>query len=390
MADLPPDIPAYVSIKRELKNQIESGELPEGSRVPSELELARVYGVSRNPTRQALRDLELEGYLVRQPGRGSFVAPASSRQRLLKLAGRRTLVIASPGLEGVYNRKIVGAFISRASEHGFLPTVYFLRFNAEEEWSFLADVRNSGAEGIVFWLQNAVERLVDLLRKFQQSRFPYVLIDRYVRGLESDFVVTNNEEMAYQLTQALLARGHEDVAFITGVLDNTACEDRLSGYRRALREASKPFSAELIGIIDPKGEPVAAVVSRIMAHRRRPTAFFCVNDLEATKLLDELETLGYRVPQDIELATVDDNDIASALGIPMITASQDAREMGRESADMIVARIANPDLPPQQRYLKASICDGLKEAGSRSSSGQNKDTLHLDLEIESSASHKSL
>ena len=104
MGKVPPDIPIYAFIKRELKNQIESGELPEGARVPSELELARTFGVSRNPTRQALRDLELEGYLVRTPGRGSFVAPISQRQKLFQINGWRTLALGCPVLEFRYTR----------------------------------------------------------------------------------------------------------------------------------------------------------------------------------------------------------------------------------------------------------------------------------------------
>ena len=57
LPEIPADIPVYAYIKRELKIQIENGELAEGARLPSELQLAREYNVSRNPTRQALRDL---------------------------------------------------------------------------------------------------------------------------------------------------------------------------------------------------------------------------------------------------------------------------------------------------------------------------------------------
>ena len=140
---------AYVFIKRKLKSQIESGELPEGSRVPSELEVARQYEVSRNPARQALRDLEREGYLVRRPGVGSFVAPPAGRQRFFALSGKRTMVIASPGLENEYNRNIVSAIIKRANDYGFQPTLYFQYFGEEEEREFLTDIQSCGAAGLI-------------------------------------------------------------------------------------------------------------------------------------------------------------------------------------------------------------------------------------------------
>jgi len=355
---IPTDIPRYAFIKRELKNQIESGELPEGARVPSEHELARTYGVSRNPTRQALRDLELEGYLIRMPGRGSFVTPKAQRQKLFSLNGWRTLAIGCPELEFHYTLTVIRGFIQYAFEHGFHTMVYFLRFSDEAEFEFLADLRNSGIEGMAFWLQHPSERTIDLLQKFRHAAFPFVLIDRYVRGLEADFVVTDNEDVAFQLTQTLIDRGHRDIGYITTILDNTSGEDRWAGYRRALESAEIPFTEELTGVFDVPTESNASVVDRIMAHRRHPTAFVCVNDGVAANLLDELGELGFRVPEDIAIATVDDNELAAAVDVPLITASQRADEMGRQSAELLLHRIAHADAPIQKRFLKATQNSG--------------------------------
>lgn len=363
---------AYVFIKRKMKSQIESGELPEGSRVPSELEVARQYGVSRNPARQALRDLEREGYLIRRPGTGSFVAPAARRQKFFALSGKRTMVIASPGLENEFNRNIVGAIIKQASEFGFQPTLYFQHFSEEEEIDFLTDIQSSGAAGLILWLQNLTPKTSEVLRKFQQSRFAYVLIDRFVRDVESDFVVSDNEDMGYRLTGALLDRGHEYVAFVSGKLDSTSVQDRLSGYRRALEGASKPFISELIESYSRQSGLAPALLNRVVTRGRRPTAFVCENESVASSLIDELEALHCRIPADIELATVDDVDLASTLEIPMVTVTQAADQMGRESAELLIARIANPDLPRQQRYLKATFHDGLKSQDSCSASEQER------------------
>ena len=352
---VPSGIPIYAFIKRELKNQIESGELAEGARVPSEFELARMYGVSRNPTRQALRDLEFEGYLVRTPGRGSFVAPKAQRQKILTVGGWRTLAIGCPDLEFHYTRTVVRGFTQYAAEHGFHTMVYFLRFSGEAEFEFLADLRNSGIEGIAFWLQHTSDRTLDLLHKFRRAAFPFVLIDRYVRELESDFVVSDNEDIAYQLTKSLIARGHRTIAFVTGVLGNTTTEDRYEGYLRALKEAGIEQSDDLLGIFGDDLETSTAVVHRLMARRQRPTAFCCGHDGVAASLLDEIGALGFRTPEDVEIATLDDNELAAALDVPLITASQSASEMGRESAEILLRRIAEPSGPIQQRFLKAVL-----------------------------------
>jgi len=353
--ETPREIPVYAFIKRELKNQIESGELAEGTRLASEHELARQYNVSRNPTRQAMRDLELEGYIVRSPGRGSFVAPKAQWQKPLRVEGWRTVALACPEFECHYTRSVVRRFNQTAVDKGFHTMFYFLRFSHEAEFEFLANMRNSGVEGVAFWLQHATDKTLDLLRKFQKSGYPFVLVDPYVRGFQTDFVVTDNEDIAYQLTKALVRRKHKNIAYITSELDNTAAEDRFSGYRRALKEAAILFNVDLMGIFGSSGGSPASVVSRIMAYRSRPTAFLCADDGIAANLLDELAELGFDVPGDVQVALVDDNELTEALGIPMISAVQAGDEMGRQSAEILLERIESPQRTVQQRFLKAEL-----------------------------------
>ena len=355
MTTIPPEIPVYVHIKRQLKNQIESGELPEGSRIPSELDLARQYGVSRNPTRQAMRDLEQEGYVTRAPGRGSFVAPPAQRQRVLQVGGRRTVALACPELECRYTRSVVRAFIESAAQAGYHTMVYFLRFSNEAEFGFLADVPTGGIEGVAFWPQHASAELLSLLTKFRRSAFPFVLLDRYLRGIEADFVVTDNERVAYELTQALIGRGHKHIGLISSEMDNTTTEDRKTGYRRALEAAGLSHADDLIGVLKVGGEPVDRVVSRIMARRGRPTAFVGANDGVTEKLAETLMALGYDIPGNIELATVDDNAIAETMGIPMLTAAQAGSQMGRRGAEVLADRIADPGRPAQRVFLEAAL-----------------------------------
>lgn len=78
-------IPLYYQIKTRLLEQIECGQLKPGDRVPSERELTERFGVSRMTARQALVELETQGYLVRVQGKGTFVATPKFEQPLVML-----------------------------------------------------------------------------------------------------------------------------------------------------------------------------------------------------------------------------------------------------------------------------------------------------------------
>lgn len=66
-------LPLYFQLKELLLNSIQHGEWKPGEQLPTEEEIQQQYELSRTTVRQALRDLELEGRINRQPGRGTFV-----------------------------------------------------------------------------------------------------------------------------------------------------------------------------------------------------------------------------------------------------------------------------------------------------------------------------
>ena len=67
-------VPLHLQIRRSLEDEIASGRLGPGARLPTEEEYARRFGVSIAPVRQALLDLAAAGLVARQKGRGTFVS----------------------------------------------------------------------------------------------------------------------------------------------------------------------------------------------------------------------------------------------------------------------------------------------------------------------------
>jgi GntR family histidine utilization transcriptional repressor len=72
-------------VRNHVLTRIESGEWPDGSRIPSEAQLVEQLGVSRMTVHIALRDLSAEGVLMRRQGAGTFVAPRRSQSTFLEL-----------------------------------------------------------------------------------------------------------------------------------------------------------------------------------------------------------------------------------------------------------------------------------------------------------------
>ncbi|ANU12044.1 GntR family transcriptional regulator [Planococcus antarcticus DSM 14505] len=82
MLDKQSPIPIYIQIEEQLKQQIQQGDFPIGTAIPSERELTERFSVSRMTVRQSITNLVNDGLLYREKGRGTFVASPKVEQPL--------------------------------------------------------------------------------------------------------------------------------------------------------------------------------------------------------------------------------------------------------------------------------------------------------------------
>lgn len=76
-------VPYYHQLKDSLRDNILGRTWPPGTVLPSEADICEGFGVSRITVRQALAELELEGLVRRERGRGTFVAESKIRERIV-------------------------------------------------------------------------------------------------------------------------------------------------------------------------------------------------------------------------------------------------------------------------------------------------------------------
>jgi DNA-binding GntR family transcriptional regulator len=63
----------YAQVVHHIAEQIRTGRLPAGARLPAERDLAEQYGVAVNTVRRAVRDLREQGLVITVPVKGTFV-----------------------------------------------------------------------------------------------------------------------------------------------------------------------------------------------------------------------------------------------------------------------------------------------------------------------------
>ena len=79
-------IPYYFQLYSSIAQKIENNVLGDGYKLPNEMKLCKDYGISRITVRQALKELETNGYIVRERGRGTFVRKKIETHSLQKVS----------------------------------------------------------------------------------------------------------------------------------------------------------------------------------------------------------------------------------------------------------------------------------------------------------------
>lgn len=162
-------------------------------------------------------------------------------------------------------------------------------------------------------------------------KFPVVLLNPRFEVEGCGVVAIANLEGAHTVVDHLVKLGHRRIAIIKGPPGNVDAEERLRGYRKAMREAGLRPQAALEFQGDFTESSGYAAASRILALEPRPTAVFASNDYMAIGLLSALRDAGVEVPRAMAVTGFDDIAISQYLSPALTTVRVDAYELGERA-----------------------------------------------------------
>ncbi|ALB68730.1 Ribose operon repressor [Cronobacter dublinensis 1210] len=180
---------------------------------------------------------------------------------------------------------------------------------------------------------------------------PTVMMDWSPFDGDSDVIQDNSLLGGDIATRHLIEKGFTRIACVTGPLDKTPARLRLEGYRTAMQRAglAVPEGYEVIGDFEFGGGLRA--MQSLLALPEPPQAVFMGNDAMAVGAYQALYQAGLRIPQDIALVGYDDIELARYMTPPLTTIHQPKDELGELAIDVLIHRMAQPELQQQRLQL---------------------------------------
>lgn len=257
------------------------------------------------------------------------------------LAGGKTNIIGVlvPDLGTGYIGEIIRGIDMELGFSGLDLILYTTHRTASKEANYVANLARGMVDGLLLVLPRSPADYVETLT---HRRFPFVLIDHQGTGKECPAVGATNWQGAYNATEYLIKLGHSRIGFITGSMDLGCAQDRLAGYRSALRTHHIPEAPELLyegGFFQPDGY---AGAEAFLDLSDPPTAIFASNDVMAMGAMDAVRHRGLRVPDDVSIVGFDNVPQSAAVFPSLTTVQQPLEQMGRVATQMLLVILEQP------------------------------------------------
>ena len=341
----------YLQLTAHFRDQIARGALPPGSQLPTEIDLADTYSISRNTVRQAMHVLVNDGLLERTQGRGTFVRSPVGRISMTAndaAASEKRIGLVLSRTGDQLNMEILIGVEQSAKSRGYVVSFTYSEDNGELQQRDVMRLQAGGVSGfIIFPLSDELED--QAIAQLHADGMPIVLVDRYLPKLETDYVGVDNTSGGYRATEHLLILGHQRIGFAhqrVGGLTTTSVRERWQGYRQALQDYGCVYDDVLL---------FKALTPDRLKKSGRPTAMFAVNDESALEVLKAARLAELRVTEDLAIVGFDDLTYAAVTNPPLTTVAQPRTEVGVRAGHLLIDRIEGLNSAPKRIILPTHL-----------------------------------
>lgn len=361
ITDTSSPIPLYYQVKKMIIGEIMRKNLKKGDLIPKEMDMCEKYDVSRITIRRAISELVSEKVLYRVSGVGTFVNDLTEKDFHVSEKDRQIALVV-PDIEDLAISAIFSGIDDAAQKKDYEIITYSSGRRIEKENYNLSHLLQSNSTGAIIFPNWGTANAAHIFELKRQG-FPFVLIDRYFRDIETDYVVTDNITGAADAVTHLIRLGHKRIGFIGGP-DNSAGNDRREGYIKALSKNGLVIDDTLIAMLDkdtyslPQVEPESGgceEAKRLLKMKNPPTAIFAASDGFAIGAMKAIKDMGLKIPDDVAVVGFDNLKYASLLEVPLTTVAQPFKEIGQKAIEILLDKIQDKNKALCQVILKPEL-----------------------------------
>ncbi|GAB6099784.1 DNA-binding transcriptional regulator CytR [Halanaerocella petrolearia] len=318
-------------------------------------DIAQMVGVTESTVSRAIND---------KPGVGD-----ETKKKILKVAQKynyrpnqlarnlakqetKMIGLILPDISSLFYSEVARAIQDLALEKGYQVVVCNTDGNQDQELSYIEWLQSNKIAGAIF----LGERLVNnQILKLGLTDYPVVLANRLVEEVTLPSVIIDNTAGAYKATVYLLDKDYSRIALVNGPRNNWQAQNRLQGYKKALRDYNLEFDSDLVLYKNWSRESGYQGFLELVDLSTPPDAIFAANDFIAAGVVEAIKMGGYLIPQDIAVVGFEDTIVTSVIDPPLTTVAQPMYQLGKQAVSKLFSIIADEERGKEIEVLDCEL-----------------------------------
>lgn len=321
-----------------LMNEIETGNLHPGDKIPSEFDLTEKFGFNKWTVNRAVACLVERGILIRRIGRGgTVVAPRHKRPRG-----------AIAYLTQLLSGHTFGAQMMQGAAEGARARGYSLQYyqNNGEEVELWKEIADSGAAGVLATCTSLPPHAFPLpVIEVGNTTFP-------------NHVMSDDRTGGRQLAEFVLKRGHRRPLIVTEYMRDLLERPRIAGmYEHFQKAGIHDMSSRIIITNSLTVQNPDAVYRSVIEHDPKCTVLLFPSDTAAFSFIQYLESHGIMIPEQLSITGYANMREYQVLR-QITTIHQYPEDIGFQSASALIDIIEGIQKEPIQKLTSTTLIPG--------------------------------
>ena len=334
----------YQKLKKDLLFRIQAGGYGENGKIESEPALQRMTGLSRNTIRQAVKELELEGYLYRVRGSGTYV-----KNKIPGISKKIALLI----YDTAYMTNHITSNMIRGVDHVLCRDGYTLDILAGHR-DFPKESVAHLSESYAGFLVGAYQLDPLILQGLIKSGKPFLFVKNYQDHYKDLALMIDYEKAGYLAAEHLIRNGCRDLGLVYAGDSVMISRDFALGVKLAALEFGVRLKKSNCCYC-PYSAPEEA--GQYAAHfiKSKVDGVVCATDESAVVLCREFLKDGKSIPGEIQITGCNNNPVCSVISLPPTTLEIPAYDLGAAAAEYLLKRLHGIITPLPGKFLPELI-----------------------------------
>ena len=273
--------------------------------------------------------------------------------RSLKTQRSRSIGILLPDMTAPFFGAVVTAMDKTLREHGYHSLISCYSANHGMERDNLRYLISTGIDGLIYVPEDlSAEEYYELTANLN---VPMVQLDRMIQGVKADAVLVDNADATYRATAEMIARGHRNIAMVTGPKSVFTAKERQVGYLRALSDYNILFKEDFFISNENTFATGYHGFEQLWVLADQPTAVVSTNYDITLGLVTAVREKGLRIPEDIDIVGFDCVEVCTMMKPPLPVIHQPEALIGQTAAQYLIQRLDGYTGEPRLTRLKCEL-----------------------------------